>query len=257
MKKLLCLLLVLVLSQSLLGEQINSREDDLVTILHMNERTGTVTLDETLAKNNGTLSGGTSWVTGVYSYGINFDGTDGAVILANEPNFDFDYDDPFTIIYWAYMSNVATGKTPIGKQGSSSPFEGWKLHLYPRDGGEQNLELQIVANEASGAPYIIVCYSDQDLTLFENEWHHFAITYDGSGSGTGVKYYFDGVSTTVKILGGYETCTNSILNNVDCYVGFARGSYFEGIMDEVAIYRKVLSSGKIASFYLEKKGKVY
>ena len=74
-----------------------------------------------------------------------------------------------------------------------------------------------------------------------NEWHHLAATFNG----TEVQVYIDGVSVlrANHMLGPENTSPFRIGGSGDC------GSGFVGLMDEIAIYNRALSSEEIATIY--------
>ena len=83
--------------------------------------------------------------------------------------------------------------------------------------------------------------------LATNVLQHVALTYDKT-SGVAV-LYLNGVAVTITNLGSFTPQTS-----YDLYFGkrpsgpFA-GSYFNGLMDEISIYNRALSSNEVASIY--------
>src|ERR1043166_8900457 len=60
------------------------------TELRMNEGTGTATADGSGNSHNGTLTNGATWTTGKYGQGINFDGVNDYVNIADHADFTLD-----------------------------------------------------------------------------------------------------------------------------------------------------------------------
>jgi hypothetical protein len=68
------------------------------------------------------------------------------------------------------------------------------------------------------------------------EWHHYALTYDGSNQ----KLYIDGIlATTTSKTGSINT------NSTNLRIG----EYFNGFIDDVHIYNRALSAGEIKALY--------
>jgi len=76
-----------------------------------------------------------------------------------------------------------------------------------------------------------------------NTWHHIVFTYDGSIK----KAYIDGDvdSTTVETSGSLGTSSYDLL--IGSFIG--SGDWFNGTIDEVAIYNQVLSAKEVREHY--------
>ena len=74
-----------------------------------------------------------------------------------------------------------------------------------------------------------------------NEWHHLALTYDGSGKASGVALYLDGRLQEVEVL--HDSLTGSIRTERSLLLGrrHAKGM-FDGKLDEVRIYDRTLTA---------------
>jgi len=68
------------------------------------------------------------------------------------------------------------------------------------------------------------------------EWHHYALTYDGSNQ----KLYIDGILATTTSKTGSINANSTNLRI---------GEYFNGFIDEVHIYNRALSAGEIKALY--------
>ena len=82
------------------------------------------------------------------------------------------------------------------------------------------------------------------VTVGDGEWHHVAVTYDGSRDIAGIKHYFDGVETAY----GFNTDTlgaNTATNNEPLRIGRGHGAYFDGDIDDVRVWNLVLTADEI------------
>ncbi len=78
-----------------------------------------------------------------------------------------------------------------------------------------------------------------------NEWTHVCFTYDGSGTASGVKIYFDGVEQPTTTIGTFPT--SGVLNNVDLLIGSRFTGDFKmfGQLDDIRIYSKELTVSEV------------
>jgi len=192
---------------------------------------------DTSGQNNwGAFNGGVKPTAGIVGQALSFDGVDDYVNIANESNFDFEKTDSFTMDTWIkFQSNVASAGTIFGKvTGGTGYFAATylgKVYMQFYDSGGY--------------------YSRNSLnqSLNNNQWHHIAFVYNGSGDANGVTVYIDGAGNT----GTIETsgAVSSILNDNNPRIG-ERGTdstYFNGLIDEVRIYNRALSADEVMTHY--------
>ena len=72
-----------------------------------------------------------------------------------------------------------------------------------------------------------------------NEWHHYAITYNGSS----IKTYIDGVNIIQNSANANTT------NRVDLIISPASGELMSGLMDDLRVYNRALSDSEIKVIY--------
>lgn len=78
--------------------------------------------------------------------------------------------------------------------------------------------------------------------VFDNAWHHVAVTYDGAR----LKWYIDGVlNLDTAETGDMPSTTASLLLGKDAI----RSAYFNGVLDEVNIYSRVLDANEVSARY--------
>ena len=81
------------------------------------------------------------------------------------------------------------------------------------------------------------------VSLNDGNWHHIAVTWNG---GNTKRIYFDGVLDT-----SVTTLTGSLSTNGNALRIAAQqsGSYWDGRIDEVAIYSTALTAGDVLDHY--------
>ena len=103
---------------------------------------------------------------------------------------------------WTVMTDLNVGANPqaaavIASNLSGPQHQGYQIYI--NSAGQ--VEVRIVSNFSTGN-YLDVCSS---VTVTGGEWQNVAVTYDGSGSASGVKIYVDGV---------LDTATTTLVNNL-------------------------------------------
>ncbi len=86
--------------------------------------------------------------------------------------------------------------------------------------------------------------ADTFITPFEHEWHHAAVTFDSAAGVASI--YFDGVKVDVPYVlpQGVGTAATAGFN-IGTYRS-ANDRFFEGLIDDVAVWSRVLSESEIA-----------
>lgn len=197
----------------------------------LDEGTGTSTADSSGNANNGALVNSPTWIAGRVGPGaLSFGGTTSYV---NVPNASGSLDNlqstQMTISAWINASGT-------GGSGSGRILEkgGW-----------------FFAMSTSGASPV-VRFTVQDTGGFRsstvvtlNTWVHVAATWDGTGAGSGIHVYVNGVLADGDVNAGTgspgsDVGSASIGNRAS---DAARG--FAGSLDEIRVYNRVLSAAEI------------
>ena len=152
-------------------------------------------------------------------------------------------DQPFSVSLWANTDvgpRPASGGGWIGKVGAQDEWL-----FYADDDGVIHAELY----DSAGGGNIKA--SVTGMADKAGEWHHYAMTYDGSNSETGIEIYIDGVAsqnsqTTTGTYNGMQL-TASVVGIGKDQDG-ASVSY-EGYIDEVSIYSFELTDVNVDHLY--------
>ena len=184
---------------------------------HFSEGTGNIIHDLSGNRNDGILKG-PNWSIGAVGTGLSFDGVNDYVNISNSPSLEFN--GPITITAWARIGNNSRLLTLISKSSEyliryESWNHGFTFFLY------------------DGVDYEPRAYTG---TLDLDTWYFIAATWDG----TDQKIYIDGV---LEDTSNHPFTPTPTQNNV--YLGVGIGYNLNGTLDEVRIYKRVLTGDEI------------
>jgi hypothetical protein len=205
---------------------VSSASADLVGYWKFDEGSGTIAYDSSGNGLDGTLNGDPQWVVGQIGGALDFDGDDSIEIPHNSI---LSITDEITITAWTYMRANASGELVIVSKG------GWAANDLPYE-----------LTETPGSSIFWQFYDDagRDTCAPQSppveEWHHLAGTYDGNI----FKCYIDG-----ELADEWEYAGTMPENTASVTIGQRSrgGYYFNGMIDEVAIYDHALSEDEIPS----------
>jgi hypothetical protein len=189
------------------------------------------TVSDVFGNNDGTITGAPKIVAGKVGEGLEFDGKEDYV------NYDvFDLSDQGTVE--AYIKPVAFGTILTILASSSKTCNScyWHFRVF------RNAKLEVTQ-----------CNNDQwdwltgSATLSENTWYHVAVV----SNGTSYKLYVDGQEEGLTVTGGANS--GDWLDDTDQRDNITIGvlkraaldDFFNGIIDEVRIYKRALSANEI------------
>ena len=204
---------------------------------HMNEASGVNVPDSSGNGYDGTCVNmeDSDWVPGKLNNCLRFgEGGDREYVDCGNVG-GFDRLDAFSFEFWLKTTSVSW-PTFVGKMIPTSNRTGYEAGF---QSGVLRLRLIRVLNINS----IVV---RNNTPVSDGMWHHIIITYDGSSSASGVKFYVDGGLCGGNIV-DHDNLTGSILNSSSLWLGYRTStSYFDGSLDEVVIYDKELNVAEIA-----------
>ena len=179
--------------------------------------TGEVAKDYSDNGNDGKLINGPKWVQGKFGKALEFDGEDGYVDVG-----DLGLSGAITISIWAKPNNAVDDDRLISNTiGPTGPaftirFQGGGVEVWSQKW-------------------------QQVISSFDNnQWGHYAFVFDGSGNSTG---FYNGVEGSTVSDPPYAFTNIGIgANFLDNW-----GQYFDGLIDEVAIFNVALTEDDIKS----------
>ena len=191
----------------------NAIGDQIVAEWDFDEGSGSIAKDATGNGNIGTIIGG-SYTTGMYNTALSFNGNSTYVNVPKNPALT---PASMTVGAWINSNNTALQQVIVSKAYGTG---GWYLDI---EGSKLNL-MAANNNNVTG-----------QTTLNSNQWYYVAGSYDG----TTLKVYVNGKLDGTKAVSNSTNDTNLPLY-IGQYSGAWFGSYFDGLIDEVRIYSKVL-----------------
>ncbi|MFH1642807.1 MAG: LamG-like jellyroll fold domain-containing protein, partial [Nanoarchaeota archaeon] len=199
--------------------------------------------------NNGSSGGNAS---GKFNRGWYFDGDGDYIEINDSRGLSFtdgsNNDKPFSLSAWVYRLGIGNDDVFFSKDdfgGDGNYDREWQFRMI-NDG---RIGLALYNN--TGTNRIQIENSNGDSLVTANAWHHVATTYDGSEADSGLKIYVDGnqISTTTDNSGVYQGMNDtgkSVLVGAGCVNSVC---YFNGTIDEVAIWNRTLSAAEILNIY--------
>ena len=175
-----------------------------------------------------------------------FDGMDDYINIGN--GISFEYTDAFSYSFWVKPNAVSGAKNLYTKYDAG---RGIYTYLNSASGAGANTLYFFLLNTNSGSTATRKrITTNTGAIISPNVWTNIVITYDGSGLGSGINVYKNGVPQTVTITQD-NLQNNTILNSSDSYISAFNGasSFFTGGQDEFAIYSTELSSDDALAIY--------
>jgi hypothetical protein len=207
----------------------------LIAYFPFNEGQGTATADATGNGNDGTLSSGVQWATGIKGSGVQFD-TAGERIVTTSLNPTAN-NNAMTLaawIQWTGQGGSISQQGIVGKREGWDPGTGIKWFWQTNPAGD----LLFRCDTAQGGTGL--WWGNTRLVPYANEWTHVAVTWD---NGTTVQY----VNATetdrgTVTLGG--AAADATIVSIGC-VSATNNETFIGTIDEVRIYDTALTAAGI------------
>ena len=206
----------------------------------LDENTGLVANDIAgLQHNNGKHIGNPIPVPAKVLGGLQFDGVNDYIEVPHESEIDIDTCD-FSIEGWIKTedSNVQNYRTILDKR-STTPniFQGyWLYHLNGKPG------LELVFNN-------VQTQYNSTVNITDGQWHYFVVTVK-RGNPSKVIWYNDGIP--INTITSPSVQAGSLTNDNPLRIGsrsFRVSTLFKGVLDEVGIYKRVLTEQEISSIF--------
>jgi Concanavalin A-like lectin/glucanases superfamily len=194
---------------------------------------GSSATDSSDNNNTGTLQNSPTWTTGMDGGALTFDGASNYVEINDSSSLDTG-----DVASWSlWFKRVRSG---VNYETLFSKGNGTMVVAIGAGGGNQ------ISVNGSGLGNITTC----GVSVTDTDWHYLAVTKNGSAT----RVYLDGADCTGTVTN--QTLVNnsaSLLIGVDNWSGTGSapqaGTYFEGTIDDVRIYNRALSAGKVAQLY--------
>lgn len=174
-------------------------------------------------------------------FAVNFNGTDGEMLVEHHSSLDFERTDPMTISAWVNADDLLGSQTIVDKEANDATLRGYALLL-----NESRLRFIVRSNNLTTNRLTVETPTGQ---FINGKYYHVLVTYDGSSSPSGVKFYINAVLKTNEII--TDTLTETIKNIERLRIGRRSlgDAAFDGKIDEVSIFDKVLSLLEVGEIY--------
>ena len=158
---------------------------------------------------------------------------DGTTYVDLGDTADFERTDAFS--YGAWIRPKGNGAV-IARVDDTNAYRGWDLLVT----GE-HVEAHLIHRWPDNAIHV---KTKEPLKL--DQWIHLFVTYDGSGHGTGLHLYFNGVLQAVDV--AHSQLTDTIRTNKPLHIGRRNPSaFFSGAIDDVRIYGRSLTAVEVST----------
>ena len=206
-----------------------------VGVWKLDEGSGTRVADSSSSGNNGVLSGGVSWGTGVFGSGLDFDGASGQVKVAD--NLALEPNSTVTVSAWIkHAGSPGLFRYVLAKGAYGCIAASYGLYSGPGGG------LEFYVSKGHGSTY--AQSPDAGQNVWDGNWHLAVGTYDG----TTIRLYVDGNQVgSGTVWGG--SLEYLLLSSNDFYIGNYPGCAdheFMGSIDDVRVWNRTLSASEIS-----------
>ena len=167
------------------------------------------------------------------NYSMSFDGSDDYIDVGD--NNSLNPTSQLTLSVWVKKIGSGTGSTPAvySSSKSSSNNGGFLITLHPTSS-----RFQFYVDTTGSGGWVFI---QNNINIVANQWYHIVSTWDGSN----IKMYVDGVLQT------NTASVSQIVYSIDisATIGKYATSYFNGSIDEVAVWNTALTSTQVSEIY--------
>jgi prepilin-type N-terminal cleavage/methylation domain-containing protein len=214
----------------------------------LDEGSGTTALDSSGYYNTGAISGATytddtphkAAGQGQGKYALSFDGTNDYVNCGNNNNLNVGTGD-FTIAGWIKYSGSFANRAIVSKKTNyASTDGGYSLFTDNVAGG-----YTIKATVSNGSTYQLLNPSNTNMLLSAGTWTYFAAIFNRTASTATFYKDVNNEVETLTLAGSFDSANNVLIGS------FPGAWYFSGLIDEVQIYKRALTSLEIQKLYAQ------
>lgn len=233
----------LLMLPSLTNAQKYANDESLILYLPFNEGEGDTAFDQTRLGNHGKLEGPPQWVQGKHGKALEFDGDDDVVIIETKNSEELQlHESEGTAECWFLMKGegISTAPRLIAKESITNdscdcdPLRGG-FALKFRKHGKPTLQLSVEQGSRKNND------PNPDAGVNNDVWYHAAGTWEEGEH----RVYLNG-KLVFEDKGNEALPLKDVDNDLRIGGSFAGLRNFQGIIDEVRIWNRVLSINEIS-----------
>ena len=217
------------------------------------------TVRDVWGKNDGTIVGDAKRKVGKVGSALEFDGDGDSVDCGNDESLNFDTEDPFSICAWVKADEEGlTVLEPWQEWGQSvagKVNDRWHGYILTITGAGHNNEpytLNAVLSNSLGNNDINCSSPDNSMTI-ATDWTYVCMSYEGTSNVAGIHLSINGEDQRVSTQ--RDGLTASISSDARFTIGQVTVPswpiWFDGLIDEVAVYNRALSEDEISQNFAE------
>lgn len=222
---------------------------DTIGLWHFDEGSGITAYDSTAYNHNGTVYGAT-WTNGKSGSALSFNGIDNHVSITHDGSLNFNpLTEKYSISFWFSANYIPVGNTRTMIR-DSLPLEYSKTSYW-----FDVREYDTTANKGQMLFGIYDSTHANDITsptfISLNQWYHAV----GVANTTHLTLYVNGslIGTTPITIDNCENTENNLeIGLTENWDGI---KYFDGKIDEIAVYNKSLTQEEVSELYNAQKAK--
>ena len=221
---------------------------DMLAYLKLDELSGS-TFDDYFNGHDASCSAGNcpSFATGILNGALDFNGTDQWITMPDDSELDWGADSSFSIEVWAKLTNCdSRNKVMVGRDNRPGGTHWWVgCSISTKTARFNLLDTNDNGIDVNGT-----------TPINDGEWHHIVAVRDNSNDE--IRLYVDGVledSATHDYTAGFDATTTLGIGYM-AYTG-TPDYFFDGLLDEVALYGRVLTPSEIIQHYNDGDGMPY
>ncbi|QQR64991.1 hypothetical protein IPH92_00195 [Candidatus Kaiserbacteria bacterium] len=213
---------------------------------NLDEGSGTEAYDSSGNGNTGTLTNGPTWKAGKVGQAVDLGGDDDYINVGSPASLD----DVTQKTITAWINPVTLGDSDYGRiaDKDAGTATGWLFYV---SNGDNVSSLRFGHYFAGGLGFWNT--GNNTITTGGNTWQHVAVTYDNSSASNDPVFYINGVLSPLAFDTNNSGAANSDAAH-NLWFGDRAGNdrSFNGDMDDIRMYNRILTAGEIATIYNER-----
>lgn len=231
--------------------------DNLVSYWKLDESSGNAS--DSVGSNTLTNKNGVTFSSGKINNGIDLEiATVQSMYILDASQTGLDITGDISISAWIKLESLAStgNETIVAKWHATGA--GFRAYQFDITQTTNLLRFQISSDGGSSNVNVATCNTAFDVDDL-GVWHHCVVTVDVSSASAGITIYIDGVAQSVTASGTQTSIANTTAQfdiGARNYLGTPT-ELFDGMIDEVGVWSRELTSGEVTSLYNSGNGLSY